>query len=325
MTSRLCAFGPRFVGDPVDVVTGEVRDIARDFVIAGKRPLHFDRWYASLRAYDQDRGLGFGHRHTFDWFLRLDVDGMTLDAPDDPVGFPHLWTDGARARAEGWVLERRSSTLFVLKRSNEPERHFERANESARELRLTKLVHAGGGETRLSYETGTVAGTPRASRLVGVEDTDGWALRFEWGASHVRAVHAMGRPFAGGQATLIRYEHDAAGNLVRGIDAYNHTFTWTYDRWHRVLRRADRRGYAFVYSYDELGRCTRAAGEDGVDAVRLEHDEEALETRVVHEANGATFRYRYLPNGSLQDITDPYGAQRQFLYDDDGRLKAEVD
>jgi hypothetical protein len=38
--------------------------------------------------------------------------------------------------------------------------------------------------------------------------------------------------------------------------------------------------------------------------VRLEHDEEALETRVIHEANGATFRYRYLPNGSLQDITD---------------------
>ena len=59
--------------------------------------------------------------------------------------------------------------------------------------------------------------------------------------------------------------------------------------------------------------------------MRLEHEEEALETRVVHEANGATFRYRYLPNGSLQDITDPYGAQRQFLYDDDGRLRAEVD
>ena len=59
--------------------------------------------------------------------------------------------------------------------------------------------------------------------------------------------------------------------------------------------------------------------------MRLEHEEEALETRVVHEANGATFRYRYLPNGSLQDITDPCGAQRQFLYDDDGRLRAEVD
>lgn len=309
-------FGPRFVGDPVDVITGEVRDIAIDFRIDGRRPFAWDRYYQSLRAAYDDHGVGVGHRHGLDWTVRVCLDGFKLETPQDPVRFPHLWSDGASAIADGWRLIRQDARRVELHRAGQPIREFTRLGPDDPDYRLSTLIHHDGGQTRLQY-SGRAAG-----QLEHVSDSQGWSLYCEWDDGLLRAVHAHGHF---GAFTPIRYQYDARRCLVAGRDAYKHSFTWAYDPRGRVVRRRDRRGYAFVYRYDRTGRCTRAAGEDDVDAVRLAYDLSDCVTTVVHEANDATWSYRFDLDGQLQEIIDPFGARRGFLYDRAGRMRAQVD
>ena len=354
--SKPCGgLGPQFVGDPVDTVTGEVRDVTTDFrlwplsarevtpgtVVRDTRVFAFERSYHAFRARSEDRGLGRGHRHSLDWAVRVDVDGLTVHTPDDPLEFPHLWENGAAITRSGWTLSRTSDQEFVLRRSGEPTRVFERSGGRARDARLTRIVHGAGpgavaGETRLTYESGRVA-NQQTMRLSSASDTQGWHLRFVWGTSpndagHLRAVYADGPGLSEHQdKPLISYDYEAApagsgyAFLTRGTDAYGHHFDWSYDADGKVVRRADRRGYAFVYLYDRQGRCIRAAGEDDVDAVRLSYDPAAHETTVVNEATGARSLYRYDPTLNLLDITGPEGAVQSLLYDERGELVAESD
>lgn len=313
---RCSPHGARFVGDPVDVITGEVSDVTVDFEIAGPRGLQWIRSYQSFRVH-VDRGLGWGHRHVFDWWLCFDIDGIVLDGPEGTVEFPPLWRDGERAVREGWVVERVDLLRFRAWSEGEPIRTFVRPSAQASEARLERLAHRKGGETHLQYQA-----LREGERLVGVRDSEGWALRLEWVRGRLAAVQASG---AFETTTMIRYDYDAEGNLVRGHDAYRHSFSWAYDELRRVVRRADRRGYAFVYRYDGRGRCIRAAGEDDVDAVSLVYLPDIYETRVRHEANDARWCYRYDPADRLLEIEDPYGAKRSFIYDAKGLQTGEVD
>lgn len=316
MPRRCMLSNPRFVGDPVDVVTGEVRDIARDFQIYGERPFRWYRTYQSQRG-AVDRGLGWGHRHVLDWVLRIDIDGMFLDTPDDPLEFPVFFAGDRRtAECQGWRLSQHGDALFRLERAREPIREFIRTHPHAIEARLHRLIHSDGSVTTLHY------GTPERESLAMVVDSQGWTLQLDWSRGHIRAIRGR-TPL--GERVFIRYEYDSEGRLVLGRDAYGHTFAWAYDDQHRVTRRTDRRGYSFVYAYDGLGRCVRAAGEDDVDAVTLEYMPSGLETKVRHEANSATWIYCYDNGRNLLEIENPYGFKHQFLYDEAGRQTAEVD
>ena len=65
----------RYVGDPIDVVTGAFVDDVRDFRVEGEFPIVFRRTYSSERV-AEDIGLGRGHSHSFEHRLRLDLDGL---------------------------------------------------------------------------------------------------------------------------------------------------------------------------------------------------------------------------------------------------------
>lgn len=314
MVSSFPCFGPRFVGDPVDVVTGEVRDLTVDFQIAGRRPFEWWREYQSFRAAKENRGIGAGHRHVLDWWLRVGFDGVNLETHRDPVRFRHLWNDGEDARASGWRLLRVNPLVYQLSRPGEPLREFSRIDPARKHLRLTRMMHADGGQTILQYRGA------HGFELQGVHDSQGWSLRFEWHGGLLRAVRARG---AFGEFTPIQYGYDEAGHLVEGLDAYKHRFTWAYDEHGSVVRRADRRGYAFVYQYDRQGRCAQVGGEDGVNAVAFDYG--SCESKVTHLANGATFFYRYRPDGNLEEIEGPYGAKRKFVVDAEGTTSAQVD
>lgn len=313
-----CSFlGPRFVGDPVDVITGEVRDIATDLRLTGERTFVFERYYQSFRAATENRGIGAGHRHSLDWWLRVTVDGFRLETPQDPVFFAHLWTDGERVHRDGWTLVRRDALTLLLHRTGEPTREFTRLSPDHRILRLARLLDKNGGSVVVHYRS------TQGFEIQSVRDTQGWVLSFEWAGGLLRAIRASG---SFGQFVPIRYHYDERGFLMEGTDAYQHTFRWNYDNSGRVLRRTDRRGYSFLYRYDARGRCIRAAGEDDVDATVLTYDPDAHQTTVVHETNGATWQYRYGLQQNLLEIEDPYGGTRGFIHDPDtGQLVAQTD
>lgn len=308
--------GPRWVGDPVDVVTGEVRDIAQDLRIAGRRPFVWERSYQSFRAAHENRGIGRGHRHSLDWSLRVTVDGMRLETPQDAVLFPHFDSDREHVWLDGWRLERLDALHFTLHRKGEPDRAFTRLEAARRDLRLWKLSYAGSGETLIEY------GDSYGHEIKSIRDTNGWVARLSWQDGLLRAIDVAD---ATSELGSIRYEYDDNGCLVAGVDVYGHRFAWAYDADGRVVRKTDRRGYAFVFDYDERGRCTRSAGEDGVDATRLEYAAKSFETVVVHESNEARWVYRYAPSGDLLEIVEPFGVLRTFVYDDAGRLTTQFD
>jgi RHS repeat-associated protein len=317
VTRRCTTLGPRFVGDPVDVITGENRGIATDFSLHGTvYTFHWNRHYSSARA-NEDRGNGRGHRHVLDWALHADLDGLTLRGPEDPVAFPGLWEDGAEAIRDGWRLERVSETVFRARRSGEAVHEFVRDAPGANEARLSRILRDDGEQTQLEYQA-----LREGHRLVAVRDSEGWVLRLEWRRDHIAAVHAHG---TFGVLTVARYEYDDAGHLLTVWDAREHAFAWRYDEFHRVVRRADQRGNAYVFRYDGRGRCVRAAGEDGYDAVSFVYLPDVCETRVEHESDGGRWIYRYEPSGNLLEIEAPYGGKRQFLYDEEGRQTGEVD
>lgn len=317
MTPRCTTLGPRFVGDPVDVVTGEVRDLATDFSLHGERhTFHWNRYYSSVRA-SEDRGIGRGHRHALDWCLHADLDGLTLRGPEDPVAFPGLWEDGAEAIRDGWRLERVSETVFRVRRSGEDVLELVRDAPGATEARLSRVLRPEGGETQLQYQA-----LREGYRLVGVRDSEGWVLRLEWRRDHLVEVQAHG---TFGVFAAVRYEYDEAGHLLAVWDARGHVFRWSYDEFHRVVRRADQRGNAYVFRYDGRGRCVRAAGEDGHDAVSFVYLPDVCETRVEHESDGGRWIYRYEPSGNLLEIAAPGGGTRQFVYDEEGQQTGEID
>lgn len=305
-------FGPRFVGDPVDVVTGEVRDIATDFVIDGHRPLVWERHHQGFRR-REDRGLGLGHRHCLDWFLHIDLDGTTLHTPSDSIDLGHLWSDGASEHRHGWTLRRASATRFVLTKAGQPTRTFERTTPGATQASLREITYGDGGRTQLQY---------RGPNLISVVDTQGWMLRLWWKDSHIERIQATG---SFGDLGVIRYRYDDRGRLIAGTDAYQQTFKWQYGDDDLVARRIDRRGYGFVYQYDDLGRCTRAAGDDDVDAVSFEYDPEAFQTTVTHETNGAQWTYGYGQGDELLEVVGPEGSVQQYVYDPTGRRIEEID
>src|SRR4249920_2072134 len=77
-----CRSNPRFVGDPIDVVTGANTDVITDLRQRGPLPLRWTRYYNSARS-NVHCSLGWGHAHYFDRVLIRDLEGMRYQ---DPMG-----------------------------------------------------------------------------------------------------------------------------------------------------------------------------------------------------------------------------------------------
>ncbi|NJD10279.1 MAG: hypothetical protein FIB01_07480 [Gemmatimonadetes bacterium] len=122
---------------------------------------------------------------------------------------------------------------------------------------------------------------------------------------------------------LMQYQYDQLGNLVAGRDAYGNEFAFAYDAANRRIMQADRSGYSFFYAYDAEGRCVESWGQDGLHHVKLEYRLEDGLTFVTRD-DGGRWTYRQ-EDGQLVAIIGPYGAARQFVHDETGMLRQELD
>lgn len=309
MTTCSLHFDPlRWVGDPVDVVTGALADDHRDFTLPGPWPL---TW---LRRYDTgslDRRGAFGHGHSLalDASVRWVVDGL-LDDLGDLFAFAD---DGANLLPCGpRTAEVRGQQIFV--RDPGGDTHVFSGGAPDRPAHLTRIIR-GAHAFDLQRDD--------AGRLVRVDDPVGArSLRITHRDDRIFDVQLV-RPGAPTLA-LMRYAYSDAGDLVAALDHYGHRATFTYDAQHRMVARTDRRGYRFEYTYDDHGRCICARGHDDVQSVRLRYLPEARAT-VVTRADGGEWMYRYDEVGSITEILDPYGGARRFTHDPDGRLATETD
>jgi RHS repeat-associated protein len=306
-----CSAQPRFVGDPIDVVTGANFDAATDLEQRGHIPFRWIRYYTSARAHVHG-SLGWGHTHYFDRLLIRDLDGLRYEDPyGQSTGFPELEIGESHA-ANGVQLACLSATNYVVNVLREPDQDFQFA-PGASVARLSRLrMSSFVIELRYSDD----------GRLHEIVDSLGRLILVTHDAAGRIVRLALPDSTAGTTGkVLLSYEYDPAGRLIKGVDHYNTTFFFAYDAAHRVTRRTDRRGYSFFFEYDSAGRCIHSHGEDGLLDVFLEYRPDST---VVRKGNGGQWVYGYNEAGAITHIDDPYGYTTKFVLNDVGQTVSEV-
>ncbi|WP_394848268.1 DUF6531 domain-containing protein [Pendulispora brunnea] len=315
----------RFVGDPVDVITGAVIEATYDFRLEAPFPFEFVRHYSSANC-DKNRGLGWGHRHDFDHELRFTYNNKIgyVAADGQRISFPLLEVDGTRTARFGFVLERARANWYRIHLPEEElgilEFEMWRPDWPAR---LAAISHAKG-TTRLFYDGTT-------GLLSSIVDSLSRTIRVDWvwiadprtgrGRPHIARFTLLPSVGAPNEEVLLSYHYDVHGHLLGGTDRYRNTFSFEYDRHSRMTKLVDRRAYAFHYNYDSRGRCVYSAAEDGVEEVKLEYLEGAT---IVTLADGGDWIYEHHA-GYLERVIDPYGGEHRRELDDNGQLCAETD
>ena len=118
-----CRGDPRFVGDPIDVVTGANTDIITDVRLRGPMPFEWKRYYSSARS-DVLCPLGWGHSHHFDRRLIRDLDGLRHQDPHGTVIAFSEPAIGHRDSVGGLILTRKRKDLYYLERQGQPTEEF---------------------------------------------------------------------------------------------------------------------------------------------------------------------------------------------------------
>ena len=124
----------------------------------------------------------------------------------------------------------------------------------------------------------------------------------------------------------VSYEYDAAGNIVREIDANGNAWTASYNGSNQIVEFRDPEGNRTRYSYDSLGRASGIHYGDGT-SESIEYDSRGVPdawtdrqgNRTTYESNtqGLTIRnayvdgtettYQYNALGQITSATNPWG------------------
>lgn len=309
--------GSRFVGDPVDIVTGALVDQEVDFRLPRAAiALSWVRRFDS-RQVGNERGLGLGFRHELDRELRFDLNGLSyIDAAWERTSFPYLQRDGQQTREGTIRLERVDAMRY---RVHEPEdRSFEFAFATPDEpARLERVLER---ERSLSLFYERVAGR---ELLSGVGLGMLGRLRLTWSEARICSI-ALLETEPERETVLVTYRYDERGCLIEARNAYKHSLRYSFDSQLRLVHKTDRRGYTFSFDYDADGRCIQSRGEDGAEDVTLQYIPVERTTLVTRHDSGS-WRYQYNDVGTVTHILDPYDGMQAFVLDAAGRVVEEID
>ena len=311
--------GLRWVGDPVDVVTGALADASAEFTLplgssADSGEIAWRRYYCTRPL--THGPLGWGHTHEYARTLRAVVDGWLYSQPDgDTVLFPFA-PPGEVSESVGYVLRAVAGGFTV------------RAPDTTIFEFAVKDVASTGCLRRITRDAWTIVlEHDTHGRVVRLADVSGArAVTLDYLNDRIQAIWLAQHPgrTKGPPLALMRYQYSEAGDLLAATDRYGHPQRFIYDAAHRMLTRVDRNGYQFEYVYDAAGRCVVSRGHDRNGEVKLRYMPEALATEVTR-ADGGQWLYRYDTSLSITEIIDPYGGIRRFEYDDAERMVAETD
>ena len=300
-----------YVGDPIDVITGNQFDVALDFQIAWSFPFRWRRLYSVARRRER-LALGWGHTHSYDHRLTHNIDGLQYV---DPRGARYQFvvprTGSPVSEVPGATLRLIGRDTYSVRTERHPRCDFRFVDPERPALLLRvyrgRAFHAFGYDRDGVWTTLSYANEP----TLRIESEGGRILALIWtGQAGDRE-----RP-------LWRGEYDAAGNLISVTDVRGGTQRLEYDSRRRMIRHTDRLGYAFIMAYDDADRCVRSSGEDGVQDVRLRFRPDEKRT-LMTRADGGEWQYLYQKEG-IAGILDPYGGITRKVYGEGGGLVEEI-
>ncbi|WP_224317363.1 RHS repeat-associated core domain-containing protein [Streptomyces olivaceus] len=304
--------------DPVDMATGEVVMSAVDVSLPGVLPFALERHHRSTLTSGQL--LGPTWTSTLDQRLELEptgvrfiaADGMVLHYPVPepdmavlPVAGPRwpLTWDGSPG---GELVVHDTESELLLRFLPLPDARIGvlplhgTADHNGNSITVrygpdgvpTEMVHSGGYRLEVQCQQG------RMSRLTL--------------SSHPE------------QPTLVRYEYDEQGNLVRIYNSTPQPLRFAYDDHHRITGWQDRNSVRYHYNYDVEGRCVGTRGAEGALNSDIAYERDRART-VFTDALGNSTVYDFNNWYQLITETDPLGGRTRRVWDEHDQLLAITD
>ena len=338
--------------EPVDATTGEVVVQQRDFTVAGRLPLEWDRYYAS---HDTHAGA-VGMR----WQTPADI-RLELLPHDGGIGAAAYFPDHATAydalpAAEGW-----SARVYDWQHGHALYRLDDRLVLRTREgieygfglpPRWPQMAAMLGGDTRLKLPVERIADLNGNAWVFARNEWGRVARIAEWtrdgatarviecdtrdaahdgvsGGVHAGWLSALTLIDAEGRAhPLVGYEHDVERNLRAAVDAMAQPHCFDYADGHRMVSHTSARGVSFYYHHcvdeDGVWRVDRAWGDEGLFDYRFAYDRARMETRIT-DSRGYTSVLQLNERGLPVAEIDPLGGVTGYRYDAQGRTNARID
>ncbi|HDR9762972.1 TPA: RHS repeat-associated core domain-containing protein [Burkholderia cepacia] len=338
--------------EPVDASTGEVVVEQRDFIVSGRLPLEWDRYYSS---HDTHVGaVGAGWQTPADIRLELlpndDAIGVVAHLPDHTTAFDALpATEGWSSRECDW---QQADALYLL-----GDRLLLRTRESIEygfplPPQWQQTIIPPSGESRPTLPIHRIS-DPNGNAWVFERDQGGRLERIaEWrrdgatgrviaceirdairhdanGAAHAGLLTALTLVDANGHAhPLVTYEHDRDSNLRAAVDAMGCSYRFDYADGHRIVRHTTARGMSFHYHYctddDGVWRVDHAWGDDGLFDYRFVYDRTRMQTRITNSL-GHTTVLQLNAQGMPVFELDPLGGVTSYRYEARGRTSVATD
>jgi RHS repeat-associated protein len=304
-------------GHPVDIATGKVFTDAVDIELPGPLPLRFERVWFSTSVYQGP--LGHGWHHSYDLALTEEEGAVAVRMADGrPLAFPAL------RNGESYFDRAERMTL-----------HRDRDG-----YQLTDL-------TGISYRFGLVTFDTTVQKLLSVSDRPGFRIEFRYDSygrleeiidsagrrlpvrcdDSGRIVEIRGpHPDKANQTiTLVCYDYNTAGDLVKVRDALDQPMKFRYED-HLLVKETDRNGLSFYFEYSRHGdqiRCHHTWGDGGIYNHRLEYDLDLRRTRVTNSL-GHTTTHFWNENGLVFKSVDSLGCTKETVYNEFNQPISEI-
>ncbi len=302
--------------EPVNSITGEVTVEQQDFSLPGPLPFEWNRTYGSQ---SERMGLcGYGWQTPADARLVFESDGSVTfaDGGMGATSFPSLPTSGSiQEETDGAVLTNQAGLLTVRIKSGLTY-FFAQRMPGATEV----LV-----ESVRDRRSNPLHFTRNGADLVSIADNSGRRIEVKCKLGRIAEMY-LSHPSESQPRLLVRYEYNAAGDLVTVYDALNAPNRLVYKN-HCLIKQTDRNALSFYWEYDEYtpkGKCIHPYGDGGLYDYRFEYVEILQETRVTDSLGKVTtiqYDERFLPVNEI----DALGGVTTYEYDDAGRTVAVMD
>lgn len=308
----------------VDLVTGRLSLSETDFELPGPLPLTLKRRYRSTNLWRGDLGYGWGHSLGLQ-LARVEGRLMLRGADGRRIPFD------LPAKGKPFLQSSEKAALLLLEPADLP--WPELRSELSEGVYLFQpegpigyLFDVRPGPAGILPWRAVVDGDQNLVRVT--PDDQGRPARLETPQGQVLSlrrddqgrlveVEVVNRRATYERRSLVRYEYDAAGDLVAVRDDAG-TRTYVY-REHLLIRHRDRAGGTCTSEFDAAMRCVLIQGPDGVKRREYHFDPEAKTTRVT-DGLGHTSTYQFDENGAAVRTVDPAGGVSAFDYDCQGRL-----
>lgn len=317
--------------EPVNILSGAVSLAQQDFQLPGRIDVDWLRCYSSSDSYVGVCGTGW--QTLLD--IRLEVDAadgsVLLHGPElGPLSFERLptapgdagrvleLTDGARLTDQGseWQVRTKEGRIYAF-----PKRLARRTAGGGGLAPIERISDRCGNALTIDYRNGQPhALTDAAGRRLALTMQDERLVAVTLVDEATRSDHGF-----------VRYEYDAAGDLVAVIDALGAPYRYAYGSGptaHHLLRHTNRVGLSFHYAYeaapDGSQRVVHSWGDGGLYDYRFEYLD-ALNERRITDSLGHVSLVKLDDRGLPINEIDSLGGMTVYEYDDAGRTTAVVD